>query len=60
MKLCEDFYTNNKNFWSQHPPERGPWVGTTHQGAPLSLGALRWGGPADPETNAIKSYFSKK
>ena len=30
------FYINNKNFWSQDPPEKGPWVGTTHEGAPLS------------------------
>ena len=30
------FYINNKNFWSQDPSERGPWLSTTHQGAPLS------------------------
>ena len=35
-------YINNKNFWSQNPPERGPWVGTTHQGAPPSPGVPRW------------------
>ena len=29
------FNINNKN-------ERGPWVGTTHQGAPPSPGAPRW------------------
>ena len=58
------FYINNKNFWSQDPPERGPWLGTTHQGAPPLLarpgGLYPPGGPADPETDAIKSYFSKK
>ena len=36
------FYINNKNFWSQDPPERGPWVGTTHQGAPGPPGAPWW------------------
>ena len=63
-KLCEDFYINNKNFWSQDLPERGTWVGTTHQGAPPPPGAPRWlslpGGPADPKTYAIKSYFPGK
>ena len=63
-KLFEDFYTDNKNFWSQDPSERSPWVGTTHQGMPPLLahpgGLSPPGGPADPETNAIKSYFSRK
>ena len=58
------FYINNKNFWSQDLPERGTWVGTTHQGAPPLLarpgGLSPPGGPADPETDAIKSYFSRK
>ena len=36
------FYIKNKNFWSQDPSERGPWVGTTHQGAPPSPGVPRW------------------
>ena len=58
------FYTINENFSSQEPPEGGTWVGTTNQGAPVLPGAPRWvippGGPADPETNAIKSYFSRK
>ena len=61
--FLRNFYINNKNFWSQDLPERGPWVGTTHQGAPpqARLGGLSPpGGPADPETDAIKSYFSKK
>ena len=63
-KLCKDFYSNNKNFWSQDPPERGPWLGTTHQGAPPLLarpgGLSPPGGPADPDSNAIKSYFWRK
>ena len=58
------FYINNKNFWSQDPPERGPWLGTTHQGAPPLLarpgGLYPPGGPADPETDAINSYFRRK
>ena len=58
------FYTNNKNFWSQDLPERGTWVRTTHQGAPPLLarpgGLSPPGGPADPETDAIKSYFARK
>ena len=58
------FYSINKNFWSQEPPEGGTWVGTTHQGVrPLQPrpGVLSPpGGSADPETDAIKSYFSRK
>ena len=58
------FYINNKNFWSQDLPKRGTWVGTTHQGVPPLLarpgGLSPRGGPADPETDAIKSYFSRK
>ena len=58
------FYINNKNFWSQDPPEGSPWLGTTHQGAPPLLacpgGLSPPGGPADPETGAIKSYFFQK
>ena len=34
--FLRNFYINNKNFWSQDLPERGPWVGTTHQGTPPS------------------------
>ena len=63
-KFLRIFYTNNKNFWSQDLPERGTWVGTTQQGAPPPLtrpgGLPPPGGLADPETNAIKSYFSIK
>ena len=40
--FARNFYTINKNFWSQDLPERGTWVGTTHQGAPPSPGAPRW------------------
>ena len=58
------FYIKNKNFWSQDLPERGTWVGTTHQGAPPLLarpgGLSPPGGPADPKTDAIKSYFFRK
>ena len=58
------FYINNKNFWSQDPPERGPWLGTTHQGAPPSPGAPRWVVPTwwpcrrPPDT--IKSHISRR
>ena len=57
------FYTINKNFLSQDPPEGGTWVGTTHQGAPLLArpgGVSPPGGPTDPKTDAIKSYFSEE
>ena len=57
------FYINKDNFWSQDPPEGGTWVGTTHHGAPLLTragGLSSPGGPAYPETDAIKSYFSRK
>ena len=58
------FYINKENFLSQDPPEGGNWVGTTHQGAAPLLGRPGGlsspGGPADPETDAIKSDFFKK
>ena len=58
------FYINNKNFWSQDPPERGPWVGTIHQGTPPLLARLVGlsppSGPADPDSDAIKSHYSRK
>ena len=56
-------YTIKENFWSQEPPEGGTLMGTTHQGAPHQArpgGLSPPGGPADPETDAIKSYFSRK
>ena len=63
-KLCRTFYINKGNFWSQESPEGGTWVDTTHQGAPAPQarpgGLSPPGGPADPETDAIKSYFSSK
>ena len=34
--FASNFYIIYKNFWSQDLAESGPWVGTTHQGAPLS------------------------
>ena len=62
--FARNLYIIYKKFWSQDLPERGPWVATTHQGAPPFLarpgGLYPPGGPADPETDAIKSYFSRK
>ena len=62
--FARNFYIINKNFWSQDLLERGPWVGTTHQGVPPLLarpgGLSPPGGPPDPETDTIKSYFSRK
>ena len=62
--FARNFYIIYKNLWSQDLPERGTWVGTTHQGAPPLLarqgGLSPPGGPADPETNAVKSYFWRK
>ena len=64
QNFVRNFHTINKNFRSQDPPERGTWVGTTHQGAPPLLehlgGLSPPGGPADPKTDAINSYFSRK
>ena len=58
------FYIIKENFWSQDPPERGPWVGTTHQGAPPLLahpgGSYPPGGPADDPPDTIKSHISRK
>ena len=62
--FARNFYIINKNFWSQDLPERGPWVGTTHQGAPPSPGAPKWvvptWWPVDPDSDAIKSHYSRK
>ena len=62
--FARNFYTINKNFWSQDLPERAPWVGTTHQGAPPLLarpgGLYPPGGPADDPHDTIKSHISKK
>ena len=63
MKLCEDFYIIKDIFWNQDGPEGGgTWVGTTHQGTPPPPCVPKWvgGGPANPETNAIKSYFRRE
>ena len=58
------FHGIKENFWSQELPEGGTWVGTTHQGAPTPQarpgGLFPPGGPAGPQTDAIKSYFSRK
>ena len=60
---CEDFYINNKNFWSQDLPKRGTWVGTTHQGVPPLLarpgGLYPPGGPADDPPDTINHIFLK-
>ena len=62
--FARNFYGIKEDFWSQHLPERGSWVGTTHQGTPPLLarpgGLSPSGGPADPETDAIKSHISRK
>ena len=58
------FYTIKDNFWSQEPPEGAPgWAQPTRARPPLLArpgGLSPPGGPADPETDAIKSYFSRK
>ena len=58
------FYTNNKNYWRQDPPERGPWVGTTHQCAPPLLacpgGLYPPSGPADDPPDTINSHIFRK
>ena len=62
--FARNFYIINKNFWSQDLPERGTWVGTTHQGAPPSPGAPRcvvptwW--PRRPLNQRYKILFSIK
>ena len=64
QNIARNFYIIYKNYGSQDLPERGPWVGTTHQGAPPLLarpgGLSPPGGPANPKTDAIKSYFSRQ
>ena len=61
--FARNFYSINKNFWSQDPPKGGTWVGTTHHGAPpllVRLGGLSPpGGLADPETDAINIFPEK-
>ena len=46
------------------PTGEGPWVGTTHQGAPPLLarpgGLYPPGGPIDLNPDSINSYFSRK
>ena len=32
--FLENFYGIKEKYWCQEPPEGGPWVSTTHQGAP--------------------------
>ena len=57
------FYINNKNFWSQDLPERGNWVGTTHQGTPplswrTQVGCTHTVAPL--MTPLILSHYSRK
>ena len=62
-KLCEEFLYNKQECREPRPTRGGAWVGTTHQGAPLLArpgGLSPPGGPADPDSDAIKSYFSRK
>ena len=63
-KLCEIFYINNKNFWSQDPPERAPWVAQPTRARPPLLarpcGLYPPGGPADDPPDTIKSHISRK
>ena len=63
-KLCEEFLYNRRSFLEPRNTRGGTGVGTTHQGAPPLQarpgGLSPPGGPADPETDAIKSYFSRK
>ena len=54
------FYIKNKNFWSQDLPERGPWVATTHQGAPALLGVPRWVVPTRWPLPRYKILFFQK
>ena len=62
--FARNYYTINKNFWSQDLLQRGPWVGTTHQGAPPLLarpgGLYPPGSPADDPPDTIKSHISRK
>ena len=64
VKLCKDFYGIKEDFWSQQPPERGPWVGSTDQGAPPLLarpgGLYPPGGRANPDSDAINSHISRQ
>ena len=57
-------YTINENFWSQEPLEGAPgWAQPTRARHPLQArpgGLSPPGGPADPVTDSIKSYFTKK
>ena len=63
-KLLRIFYINKQNFLSQGMPDRGTWVGTTHQGAPPLLarpgGLHPPDGPADVPPDTINSHYSRK
>ena len=64
-KLREDFFISIIRIFGAKTHQRGPpgWATPTRARPPLlaRLGGLSPpGGPADPETNAINSYFRKK
>ena len=63
-KLCEDFLYNKREFLEPITTGGGHLGGHNPPGrAPLQArpgGLSPPGGPADPETHAIKSYFSRK
>ena len=64
QNFARTFYIINKNSWSQHLPERGTKVGTTHQGTPPLLarpgGLYPPSGPADDPPDTINSHFRRK
>ena len=63
-KLLENYFGIYKNYWNQGPLEGGlaahktPGRATPLWRALVGGGAL--GAPADPNSDAIKSYFSRK
>ena len=63
-KLCEKLLYNKREFLEPRTTEEGPLGGHNPPGcapSPARPGGLSPpGGPADPETDAIKSYFSRK
>ena len=49
---------NKENFWSQESPEGAPGWAQPTRARPGGLSPP--GGPVDPETDAIKSFFPEK
>ena len=65
QNFARNVYINKENFWSQEPSEGAPgWAQPTRARHPLQArpgGCCPPGGPADVQTDAIKSHiFSKK